>query len=159
METRALCGLYDLVANAAMTTKTSFVLVDLLNHCLSLLTLFLALAGLAFFVLDNLAHIADALALVGFRRLLGADLGSILADLLLVNTGNSEVVGILPHDGAILGIGDVHLVGEAQVHDQVRALLLAAQANAHDLQLLLVAVHNTVDHVSDVGTASYNVLG
>ena len=32
---------------------------------------------------------------------------------------------------------------EAQVHDQVGALLLAAHTNANDLQLLLVAVHNT----------------
>ena len=39
---------------------------------------------------------------------------------------------------------------EAQVHDQVGALLLAAQADAHDLQLLLVAVDNTVHHVGDV---------
>ena len=152
IQTGTCCGAADLVTNAAMTTKTSFVLVDLLNHCLSLLTLFLALAGLAFFVLDNLACVADALALVRFRRLLGADLGGVLAHLLLVNTGNREVVGILPHDGAVLGIGDIHLVGEAQVHNKVGALLLAAQANAHDLQLLLVAVHNTVDHVSDVGT-------
>ena len=80
-------------------------------------------AGLAFFVLDDFALVADALALVRLRRLLGADLSSVLADLLLIDTGNSEVVGILPHDGAILGIGDVHLVGEAQVHDQVRARL------------------------------------
>ena len=35
-----------------------------------------------------------------------------------------EVVGVLPHDGAVLGIGDIHLVGEAQVHNQVGALLL-----------------------------------
>ena len=41
---------------------------------------------------------------------------------------------------------------EAQVHDQVGALLLAAHTNANDLQLLLVAVHNTVHHVGDVGT-------
>ena len=40
----------------------------------------------------------------------------------------------------------------SQVHNQVGALLLAAQTNAHDLQLLLVAVHNTVHHVGDVGT-------
>lgn len=39
---------------------------------------------------------------------------------------------------------------EAQVHDQVGSLLLAAQADAHDLQLLLVAVDNTVHHVGDV---------
>ena len=62
------------------------------------------------------------------------------------------MVGILPHNGAILGIGDIHLMREAQVHDQVGALLLAAHTNANDLQLLLVAVHNTVHHVGDVGT-------
>ena len=101
-------------------------------------------------MLDDLALVADALALVRLRRLLGADLSSVLADLLLIDTGNSEVVGILPHDGAILSIGDVHLMREAQVHDQVGALLLAAQADAHDLQLLLVAVDNTVHHVGDV---------
>src|SRR5699024_3322822 len=110
----------DLAANAAMTTKTSFVLVDLLNHCLSLLTLFLALAGFAFLVLDNLALVADALALVRLGRLLGADLGGKLADLLLVNTGNGEVVGILPGNLDVIGIRDDHLVREAQVHDQVR---------------------------------------
>ena len=113
--------------------------------------LFLALAGLAFFVLDDLALVADALALVRLRRLLGADLGGVLADLLLVNTGNSEVVGILPNDGAILGIGDVHLMREAQIHHEVGALLLAAQTNTDDLQLLLIAVDDTVHHVGDVG--------
>ena len=102
-------------------------------------------------MLDNLALVADALALVRLRRLLGADLGGVLADLLLVNTGNSEVVGILPNDGAILGIGDVHLMREAQIHHEVGALLLAAQTNTDDLQLLLIAVDDTVHHVGDVG--------
>ena len=40
---------------------------------------------------------------------------------------------------------------EAQVHDQVGALLLAAQTNTDDLQLLLIAVDDTVHHVGDVG--------
>src|SRR5699024_9451361 len=107
---------------AAMTTKTGFVLVDLLTLCLSLLTLFLALAGFAFLVLDDLALVADALALVRLGRLLGADFGGKLADLLLVDAGNGEVVRILPLDLDVVGVRNDHLVRKAQVHDQVGAL-------------------------------------
>src|SRR5699024_1587574 len=151
IQARTSGGAADLAANAAMTTKTGFVLVDLLNHCLSLLTLFLALAGFAFLVLDDLALVADALALVRLGGLLGADFSGKLADLLLVDAGNGEVVGVLPLDLDVVGVGDDDLVREAQVHDQVGALLLAAQADAHDLHILRVAVHHTVDHVGDVG--------
>ena len=45
-------------------------------------------------MLDDLARVADALALVRLRRRLAADLCIILADLLLVDTGNREVGGI-----------------------------------------------------------------
>lgn len=42
-------------------------------------------------------------------------------------------------------------MGEAQVQNQVGTLLLAAQADAHDLHVLLVAIDHAIDHVGNVG--------
>ena len=87
-------------------------------------------------MLDDLALVADALALVRLRRLLGADLSSVLADLLLIDTGNSEVVGVLPHDGAILSIGDVHLMRDgrlAVIHDASLKRTAGADVLVEDL--------------------------
>ncbi|CAN4021128.1 Putative manganese efflux pump MntP, partial [Dysosmobacter welbionis] len=52
-------------------------------------------------------------------------------------------------DGDALDLRNDHLVREAQVHDQVLTLLGHTVADAVNLQLLLVAVGHTDDHVME----------
>ena len=80
----------DLAADTTVAAQTSNVLIILVDHNVSPLLLF-TLAGFAFLADDILANIADALALVRLGRADTADLGSELADLLLVDTGDAEM--------------------------------------------------------------------
>src|SRR5699024_3212220 len=66
-------------------------LLTISSHSLPLLR---ALAGLAFLAAHILAGVADALALIGFRRPLLADFGGKLADLLLVDARDHDGVGV-----------------------------------------------------------------
>src|SRR5258708_27598937 len=96
-------------------------------------------------------RVAHALALVGLRRLVRADLGRDLADLL--------DVGPLDDDLRLRRRLGLHALGE-RMHDRVReaerqvhlvALRLRSIADAHELQALLEALLHAVDHVCDRG--------
>jgi hypothetical protein len=142
IQTRTLGSAADLAADAAVTAKTSFVLISLIDHNVSPLLLF-ALAGFAFLTDDKLADIADALAFVRLRRALAADFGRKLADFLLVAAQDAEMQSILDFDLDGLGFCNLNRVREAQGQDQLAALLCAAVANALDLQVLAEALTPT----------------
>src|SRR5688572_19238660 len=104
---------------------------------------------LGFLDYDLLVGIAHALALVRLRAAVGAHLGGHLPDLLPVHA--------LDHD---LGLGrrlDLdafrhrvgHRVREAEREIELVALALGAVADADQLQLLLEALGDAVDHVRD----------
>ena len=80
----------DLAADTTVAAQTSNVLISLVDHNVSPLLLF-TLAGFAFLTDDILANIADTLAFVRLGRADTADLGSELADFLLVDTGAPRV--------------------------------------------------------------------
>ena len=63
-------------------------------------------AGLAFFAADDFVVVLDALALVGFGRTLATNFCCKLADLLLVDTFDHNVVGIGNIDLDVLGLGE-----------------------------------------------------
>src|SRR5699024_985432 len=107
IQTGTLGGAADLAADTAVTAKTSFVLISLIDHNVSPLLLF-ALAGFAFRADDILANIADALALVRLGRALAADFGGKLADFLLVDTDDAEMQRILQFDLDGVGLFDLN---------------------------------------------------
>ena len=122
IQARALSGAADLAADAAVTAKTSFVLISLIDHNASPLLLF-AFTGFAFLADDILANIADALALVRLRRTLGADFGSELADFLLVDADDVEMQRVLDLDLNGVGLRNVDRMREAQSQDKSVACL------------------------------------
>src|SRR5699024_9778879 len=109
------------------------------------------LAGLAFLADDILAQIADALALIRLRRTLGAYFGGELAHGLLVVAVDDDAARRGDFDGDAVALAHDNLMGVAQGHHKVLALLGGAVADALDLQLLGVALGYTVDHVGDEG--------
>ena len=118
----------DLAADTTVAAQTSNVLISLVDHNVSPLLLF-TLAGFAFLADDILANIADALALVRLGRADTADLGSELADLLLVDTGDAEMQSILQLD--LDGIGVLNSTDErSQGQGQLAALLGGTIADA-----------------------------
>src|SRR5699024_5641557 len=122
IQTGTLGGAADLAADAAVTAKTSFVLISLVDHNVSPLLLF-TLAGFAFLADDILANIADTLALVRLGRAFAADFSGILADFLLVDTDDAEMQSILQFDLDGVGFLELNGVREAQGQDQLVALL------------------------------------
>src|SRR5919204_4029739 len=94
-----------------------------------------------------LALVADALALVGLRRALLADVGGDLADLLLGDAPDDHARGLghLELDAVRRLDGDRVRVAEREL--EVLALELRAVADALDLQALLEAVGDALDHV------------
>ena len=109
-------------------------------------------AGLAFFAADRLVVVLDALALVRLGRSLTTDFGCKLADLLLVDTLDDDVVCVGDVDLDVLVLAHDDLVGVTEVHDKVLAFLAGAVADAVDLQLLFKAVGHADDHVVDQRT-------
>src|SRR5258708_36227455 len=107
------------------------------------------LGTLAYLPADVLALIADALALVGLRRPNLANLGSGLTDLLLVGALDDDLRrrGNLKGDaGARL---DRHVVRVADLQLEILALERCAVPDALDLQALLEALRDALDHVGD----------
>src|SRR5690349_13358684 len=107
------------------------------------------LGTLAHLSADVLSLVADSLALVGLGRAHLADLGGRLADHLLVGPLDDDLRrrGHLKRDaGARL---DRHRVRVADVELEVGALERRAIADALDLELLLEALRDSLDHVRD----------
>src|SRR5713101_4878094 len=77
----------------------------------------ISLLLLAFLPADGLGRIFDALALVGFGRSVGADLGRNLADALTVGTADGDQGRPLAGDLDVAGnrIGDVMTITELQI--------------------------------------------
>ena len=95
----------------------------------------------------NLGRILDALALVRLRRSLAADLSSELADLLLVDAADDDLVLGRNVDGDAVDLIDNNRMGVAKVHDELLALLLCTVADTIDLKLLRVTLLDADDHV------------
>lgn len=93
--------------------------------------------GLAFFAADNFVIVLDALALVRLGRTLATNFCCKLADLLLVNTLNDDLVGVGNFDLDILGLGYDDLMRVADVQNEVLAFLSCTVTDAVDLEVLL----------------------
>ena len=78
-------------------------------------------------------------------------LGSELADLLLVDTGDAEMQSILQLDLDGIGVLKLNGMREAQGQGQLAALLGGTIADALNFQILAEALGNTDDHVMDQG--------
>src|SRR6186997_2729571 len=91
---------------------------------------------LAFLAEDKLVGIFHALALVGLRRTIAANLGGDLADALGIVAGNDDLGRLRHGDGNAFRdrIDDVVAVAEREL--QVLALQCRAIADAGDLELL-----------------------
>ena len=98
---------------------------------------------------NDLVGVLNALALVGFRRSLGSDVGGELADLLLVDAVDDDLVLRRDFDGDAIDLFDGDQVGVTQVHDELVALFAGTIANAVDLEFLLEALGHADDHVVD----------
>src|SRR4051812_15802596 len=96
-----------------------------------------------------LALVADALALVGLRRALLADVGRDLADDLLGDALDHDARGLRHLEGDALRRLDRHRVRVAQRKLEVASLELRAVADALDLERLGEADRDALDHVRD----------
>src|SRR5215467_1898355 len=98
---------------------------------------------LAFLAEDVLARVFDALALVGFGRTEGADLGRDLADLLFVDAGHDDFHRPRRRDRDAFGdrIDDVVAVPERDL--QILALYRRTVADAGDFETPLEPVGNS----------------
>src|SRR5436305_316135 len=88
---------------------------------------------LAFLAADIFAFIAHALALVGLRRAIAANLGGDLADQLLVDAGNRNHGRLFGDDGDAGRDRIGHVMAEAELQVQDLALYRGAIADALDL--------------------------
>ena len=109
-------------------------------------------AGLAFLAANDLSGIFDALALVRLGGPLAADFCCHLADLLVVDAGDNDLVSGGSFQLNILGLFNHNGVREAQVHDQVLTLLGATITNTVAFQFLLVLLVDADDHVVQQST-------
>lgn len=75
-----------------MAAAVCYVLICLTNHFYLTPNLLFTLTGLAFLAANNLINVLDALALVRLRRSLLADFRCELADLLLVDAADDDLV-------------------------------------------------------------------
>src|SRR5690606_17024787 len=103
--------------------------------------------GLAGLTTDHFEVVLDALALVGLRRLQLADARRELADLLLVTAPDDHGRRVRQLDVEALGHVDHDLVREAEAERQLATRSLRLVADADDLELPLVALRHTDDHV------------
>src|SRR5690554_548702 len=108
---------------------------------------FPALCLLGFLADDVLAGVLHALALVGLRRSVPADLRGDLADLLLVGAGDQDLGLGRRGDGDAVRDREHHRVRKAQGQVQVLALHRGTVAHAHQLELALEAFGHAADHV------------
>src|SRR5688572_21151027 len=95
---------------------------------------------LAFLAEDELAGIFHALALVGLRRTVAADLRGHLADLLLVDARNDDLGGLRRRHLDVVRDGVVDIVAVAERQAEILALCGRAIADAADLKALLESV-------------------
>src|SRR5678815_604692 len=95
---------------------------------------------LALLEFDLLARVSHALALVGLRRTDGADLGAHLAELLAVDALDDDFRLARAFHRDAFRDREVHRVREAEREVQHLALHRGAVADAHELELALVAL-------------------
>src|SRR4051794_10454717 len=107
------------------------------------------LARLSGLAANDLALVADTLALVGLRLADLADVGGGLADLLLVDAGHDEAGGRLDGEGDALRGRHVDRVAEPEGELEVGSTGLHAVTGADDLEGLAVALGDAGDHVGD----------
>ena len=152
IEARSFRCAADLAANSLVAAQSGYVLICLTNHFYLTPNLLFTLTGLAFLAANNLINVLDALALVRLRRSLLADFRCELADLLLVDTIDDDLVRSRNFDLDLVRFRNDDLMRETEVHNQVCALLLNTVANTVDFELFLKAFRYTHDHVVDKGT-------
>jgi hypothetical protein len=99
-----------------------------------------------------LVNILDSLTLIRLRRTLLANFSCELSNLLLIGTGNDDAVGTGNLNGDSVDLRHYNIVREAEVHNEILALLLYTVTNTVNLKLLLEALGYTLNHVSDEGT-------
>ena len=104
----------------------------------------------ALFEGDLLVGVAHALALVGLRRTDVADLRGHLPDLLAVDALDQDLGLARGLDRDALRDREVHRMGEAERQVERLALHLRAEADADELELLLVALGDAPHHVGEV---------
>src|SRR6187399_2573545 len=109
------------------------------------------LAGLAGLAADDLARIADALALVGLRLAHLSDPGGDVADQLLVDTRDRQAGGVLDLERDARGGIDLDGMAVAQAELELLAHKLGTIPHAGDLEALAVARGHAHDHVVDEG--------
>src|SRR5215469_13886293 len=105
---------------------------------------------LAFLAEDEFPNVFHALALVGLRRPIGADLGRDLADALDVAAGDGDFRRLRHRDLDAFRDRIDHVVAVAERELQVLALHRGAIADAGDLELLLEALGDALDEVRDL---------
>src|SRR5690606_15533058 len=99
-----------------------------------------------------LARVPDTFAVVRIGRAQGPDVGGDLADRLLVDATHRDL-GRFRSDDGDAGRGlDHHGVGETEAELERRALHLATEADAVDLEILHVAFRHTGDGVGQQRT-------
>src|SRR6185295_11619016 len=98
---------------------------------------------------DVLAAVADSLALVRLRRAALADVGGDLADELLVDAPHDDLGRLRHLELDALGSLDRDRMRVAQRQLEVLALELGPVADALDLEPLLEALGDPLDHVGD----------
>src|SRR5690242_13420633 len=110
----------------------------------------MSLTGLSDLAADVLACVTHALALVRLRLAQLADVGGNFADQLLVDAHDTELRLRLDGEGDALRSLEVDHVRVAELELQLRgALGEHPVTDSDDLELLLVAVGHTDDHVVD----------
>src|SRR6266508_2725079 len=107
------------------------------------------LAGLAGLAADDLARIADALALVRLGLAGGPDARGDLADELLVDPDHGHPRRVRELEADPVGRLDLDRVAVAQVELQLIAHLLGAVTPAGDLEAFPIAGRDADDHVGD----------
>src|SRR5688572_17917080 len=128
----------------ARRSRRSFLVVLMLGYNLEPLLL------LAFLHDDLLARVPHALALVGLGWTHVADLGSHLSDFLHVDTLDDDLRLTGRLDGDALRDRVLHRMRKPERQVQGLALHRGAKADAHELELALVALRHARHHVREM---------
>src|SRR3954470_20375917 len=107
------------------------------------------LASLAGLLAQLLFGVLDALVLVRVRHAQPADLRGHLADELLVDAGDLQLLRRLGREGDARRRIDLHRVAEAEAQVQLLALDHGAVAGARDLEITSVPRRHADDHVRE----------
>src|SRR6476660_6118095 len=102
---------------------------------------------LAFLTEDVLVQISHALALVGLGRTVTADLGSDMANFLLVDASHHDLGRLRRRNRDSFRNRKAHVVGKSELQLQRLTLDRGAVAHAGDLQLLLESFGHARYHV------------